>query len=92
MAAPSLLTLVDVFHEVAVLLGVSPNDLILLVNDNAHLLQTFCLELIKVSFACLEHTCEHEWTRLQTENTRERDGQAPPISAVIPRCNSYVEG
>lgn len=62
MAASFPLTLVDVFHEVAVLLGVSPNDLILLVNDNAHLLQTFCLEFIKVSFACLGHTCEQEWT------------------------------
>lgn len=41
MAASFPLTLVDVFHQVAVLLGVSPNDLILLVNDNAHLLQTF---------------------------------------------------
>ena len=49
MAASFLLTLVDVFHEVTVLLGVSPNDLILLVNDNAHLLQTFELEFIKVS-------------------------------------------
>lgn len=62
MAASFLLTLVDVFHEVTVLLGVSPNDLILLVNDNAHLLQTFELEFIEVSFACLEHTCEHKWT------------------------------
>lgn len=40
--APSFpLTLVDVFHQVAVPLGVSPNDLVLLINDNAHLLQTF---------------------------------------------------
>lgn len=60
--APSFpLTLVDVFHQVAVPLGVGPNDLVLLVNDNEDLLQAFYLEFIQVGFACLEHTCEHQW-------------------------------